>query len=681
MSFALLDDCTASAGERRSRLYTGFVREIRCREAAGVVSAWKELESELAAGRLAVVLCDYEFGEGLVGIAGKRLSRDGLRFLVYRECRQCSVDDVKAWLVDQISSGTVAGVVDLEPNVDRKAFNQSVQAIRDYIAKGTTYQVNYTYRLHFKVFGDPICLYLRLRERQQVQYGALIHLPDDRYIVSLSPELFVRCKSGRLTTRPMKGTARRTGDAETDAMASAALVNDSKNKAENLMIVDLLRNDLGRVAVTGSVRVPELFAVEPVGDVLQMSSAVEADCDEEKCFPEILSALFPCGSITGAPKRRTMELIQELEPEPRGIYTGAIGWVCRTTPGTPTTPSSPATEYDELARGMAALSEAGGEWLIAPNAERETPNAKCGDVDFCLSVAIRTLALEAKGMDGLRRGQMGVGAGILYESDPASEHEECRLKAQFLTGMDPGFVLIETMAAGREQGCVLLDRHLARLDRSARRFGFQFDLDAARRSVDAAIDGLDGDQVHKVRMELGHGGAIRIEIAPLQPMRSPVKLLLGTERTESSDLFLFHKTSVRNRYNLALVEAEKAGAFDVLFLNERGEITEGARSNLFVRLQGDWYTPPVDSGLLPGVMRSVLLEDRKLRARERVLSRDDLFEADEVFVCNALRGVMRVEGIGTPTAPTAPTSTCAKATADRSPTTPRTGAGTVRGER
>jgi para-aminobenzoate synthetase / 4-amino-4-deoxychorismate lyase len=629
MSFAVLDDCTASAAEPRSRVYTGFVREIRCREAAGFVSAWKELEGELAAARHAVVLCDYEFGKGLVGIAEEWSSGDGLRFLVYRECRRCSADDVKAWLVDRISSEAVAGVVDLEPNVDRNAFNQSIEAIRDYIAKGTTYQVNYTYRLHFKVFGDPIGLYLRLRERQQVQYGALIRLPDDRYIVSLSPELFVRCMAGRLMTRPMKGTARRTGDADTDALASDALANDAKNRAENLMIVDLLRNDLGRVAFTGSVRVPELFAVEPVGDVLQMSSVVEADCDEENGFPEILSALFPCGSITGAPKRRTMELIQELEPEPRGIYTGAIGWIAMGK-------DEMAIRRDgEAASGMPTLPEEGSEWLMTPNAKRD-------DVDFCLSVAIRTLALEAKGIDGLRRGQMGVGAGILYESDPPGEYEECRLKAQFLTGMDPGFVLIETMAADREEGCVLLERHLARLDRSAHRFGFRLDLDAARRSVEAAIDGLDGNQVHKVRLELGHGGAIRIEVAPLQPMGSPVKLLLATEHTESSDLFLFHKTSVRTRYNLALVEAEKAGAFDVLFVNERGEITEGARSNLFVRLRGDWYTPPVDSGLLPGVMRSVLLEDRKLRARERVLSRDDLFEADEVFVCNALRGRLRV---------------------------------------
>jgi para-aminobenzoate synthetase/4-amino-4-deoxychorismate lyase len=629
MSFALLDDCTASTAEPRSRLYTGFVREIRCLGAAGVVAAWEELQSELAARRHAVVLCDYEFGEGLVGIAGARPSGDGLRFLVYRECRQCSVDDVRAWLFDQISGGTVTGVVDLEPNVDRKAFSQTIAEIRDYIAQGITYQVNYTYRLRFKMFGDPSGLYLKLRERQPVQYGALIRLPDDRYIVSLSPELFVRCKSGRLVTRPMKGTARRTGDADTDALASNALANDSKNRAENLMIVDLLRNDLGRVAVTGSVRVPELFAVEPVGDVLQMSSVVEADCDEENGFPEILSALFPCGSITGAPKRRTMELIQELEPEPRGIYTGAIGWIA-------TGKDQKAIRRDgEAASGMPTLPEEGSEWLMTPNAKRD-------DVDFCLSVAIRTLALEAKGMDGLRRGQMGVGAGILYESDSASEYEECRLKAQFLTGMDPGFVLIETMAADREEGCVLLERHLARLDRSAHRFGFRFDLDAARRSVEAAIDGLDGNRVHKVRLELGHGGAIRIEVAPLQPMRSPVKLLLATEHTESSDLFLFHKTSVRTRYNLALVEAEKAAAFDVLFVNERAEITEGARSNLFVRLRGDWYTPPVDSGLLPGVMRSVLLEDRKLRARERVLSRDDLFEADEVFVCNALRGRLRV---------------------------------------
>ena len=243
---------------------------------------------------------------------------------------------------------------------------------------------------------------------------------------------------------------------------------------------------------------------------------------------------------------------------------------------------------------------------------------------------------------------MGVGAGILYESDPDAEYEECRLKAGFLTGMDPGFVLIETMAASRIEGCVLLDRHIARLRASARKFGFRLDVDAVRLKIERTIGELVADGVHRIRLELNHGGAVRIEVAPLAPLLSPVRVLLATDSIDSRDLFLYHKTSIRERYNRALEEAKESAAFDVLFLNERGEITEGARSNVFLREEGDWFTPPVESGLLPGVMRSVLLEDQELRAREKVLTRDDLFAADEVWVCNALRGALRVSGVVEP---------------------------------
>jgi para-aminobenzoate synthetase/4-amino-4-deoxychorismate lyase len=607
-------------------------------DAARITQAWEEVQIELAAGCHAVVLCDYEFGESLIGLTDARTASDGLRFLIYREYQSLSADDVDAWLGAQTPGNVTAGLIDLEPNLDRCRFREAIEVIRERIAQGMTYQVNYTYRLRFKTFGDPIYLYRKLRTRQPVQYGALFRLPDDRFVLSLSPELFVRSDAGHLTTRPMKGTARRTGDIEADAIASAALANDAKNRAENLMIVDLLRNDLGRVAATGSVRVTDLFAVEPVGEVLQMSSVIEADLCENNSFPDILAALFPCGSITGAPKRRTMELIRELEPAPRGIYTGAIGWIEVGTPGSSfaeaTADASPGTEVPRL---------------YPPNAKRETPNAKRNDGDsFCLSVAIRTLALEPAGSDGLRKGEMGVGAGILYESDPDAEYEECRLKAGFLTGMDPGFVLIETMAASRIEGCVLLARHIARLRASARKFGFRLDVDAVRLKIERTIGELVADGVHRIRLELNHGGAVRIEVAPLAPLSSPVRVLLATDSIDSRDLFLYHKTSIRERYNRALEEAKESAAFDVLFLNERGEITEGARSNVFLREEGDWFTPPVESGLLPGVMRSVLLEDQELRAREKVLTRDDLFAADEVWVCNALRGALRVSGVVEP---------------------------------
>jgi para-aminobenzoate synthetase/4-amino-4-deoxychorismate lyase len=292
-------------------------------------------------------------------------------------------------------------VTQLRASVEWPDFRHAIEAIHEYIRDGETYQINYTYRLDGQAWGSPVALYRRLRARQPVPYGALIALPPGapgdagvRHVLSCSPELFLKHEAGTLTAKPMKGTAARMRTAEGDSEMARWLANDTKNRAENLMIVDLLRNDLGRIARIGSVKVPELFSIESHPTVFQMTSTVQAQLQGDLSFADLLRATFPCGSITGAPKHHTMELIARLESTPRGLYTGAVGWI-------------------DAPRG----------------------GASCGD--FCLSVAIRTLTLGER-RNGLAPARLGIGAGIVLDSEAESEYEECRLKARFLTGLNDG---------------------------------------------------------------------------------------------------------------------------------------------------------------------------------------------------------------------------------------------------
>jgi len=379
----------------------------------------------------------------------------------------------------------------------------------------------------------------------------------------------------------MKGTAPRSADPEW-------LRLDPKNRAENVMIVDLLRNDMSRVAVTGSVQVPRLFSVEAYNSVWQMTSTVEARLLPGTTFAHILRALMPCGSITGAPKHKTMQLIDALESTPRGIYTGAIGWMDKSH-------------------------------------------------NFCLSVPIRTLELQHG------RGRMGVGAGIVLDSVAADEFEECELKAQFLTGSDPGFDLFETTFATKEEGIRHSDRHLSRLETSAQWCGFPFDRTQLQKRIEETCAGFEAKAGHRLRIALSKSGEITVTSAPLVPLAaSTVDVLLASEygfaARFADDPLLRHKTTSREEYDRAWREAEAQGAFDMLFFNERAELTEGGRSNVFVRLNGRWSTPPLDAGLLPGVMRGVLIEE--LDAEERMLTREDLDRAESLMICNALRGAV-----------------------------------------
>ena len=615
-SFALLDDRAATRARPSSRLYEGFEREHRCVAPATLDALWAQVDADLRAGLHAVLLADYEWGTKLLK-AGVRPGDDAsaLRVLMFRTLKRLSRDEVDAWLAERDPSGAdePTGVMDLQPSVDRAEFTRAIGAIHEAIRAGETYQVNYTYRMNGAAFGAPIALYRRLRTRQPVDYGAFIMLPDENeneddaaaaitHVLSLSPELFLRHEAGRLTARPMKGTAARVAAPESDSESARLLGIDIKNRAENLMIVDLLRNDLGRLAQIGSVRVPALFAIEPYATVFQMTSTVQAQIRPEVGMPELLRAVFPCGSITGAPKHHTMELIKGLESTPRGLYCGAIGW------------------------------------LDAPRGD-----ARIGD--FCLSVAIRTLTLGAAA-EGLRPLRIGVGAGIVSDSRADDEFDECWLKARFLTGLDPGFELFETMLWTTGQGVRHLDRHLARLERSAQVLGFELDREALLASLQAYMNthAREVPALARLRLALAHDGRVSLTHAPLAPLPAgPVRLLLADDSLPEGRPLSAHKTTQRRLYDAGVRAAEKVGAFDTLFFDAAGRLVEGGRSNVFVRLDGHWWTPPLSEGALPGVMRGVMLADPAWDAQERSIKRADLARAEAVAVCNALRGALVAE--------------------------------------
>ncbi len=605
--FALLDD---GGSEGSSRLYTGLQSTLRGFAASELDAALARMQQAQQAGCHALVLFAYELGPALHGLPATREPTSTLplfEILLFAHCQHLHADEVTSWLAAHASAAP-AGIAHIQANVSEAEFTRHLAQIHAYIEAGDTYQVNYTWRLGFDVFGEPLDLYRRLRQRQPVPYGALIGLPDGRTVLSFSPELFVRHHDGVLTARPMKGTAAASGDATIDARAAQALAQDQKNRAENLMIVDLLRNDLGQLAQTGSVAVPALFEVQRYGAVLQMTSTVTARLRPDLTLTQIIAALYPCGSITGAPKRRTMEIIAELEPAARGIYTGAIGWF----------DAPPVAD-------------------CAGDARSDDPRIG----NFCLSVPIRTLHLQPLAENGLRRGEMGVGSGIVHDSLAQEEYRECHLKAGFLTGLAQSFELFETIHATREAGCRNLAAHWQRLAASARVFGFACDLPALQTQLAAVVQALPlPGQAYRLKLSLGWSGQARIEFAPLSPVPEVVGLRLARRRTPDHDLFLRHKTSVREQYDAGWRNAEQYGAFDTLFVNAEGALCEGGRSNVFLQLDGHWFTPPLARGVLPGTLRAQLLRDPAWAAQERDLNLDDLRRAQQIVVCNALRGVM-----------------------------------------
>jgi para-aminobenzoate synthetase / 4-amino-4-deoxychorismate lyase len=473
-------------------------------------------------------------------------------------------------------------VRNLRIGIDAASYAQRIDAIQECIRAGDTYQVNFTDKLHFEFSGSPAGMFASLAENQPVPYSAFVH-GDGWQVLSFSPELFFRVNGRRIVARPMKGTARRGLDLAEDETIAHTLHRDEKNRSENVMIVDLVRNDLGRICEYGSVKVDRLFAVEKYETLFQMVSEVSGSVRAEVGHREIFEALFPCGSVTGAPKHRTMEIIRELERGPRGVYTGAIGFF------------SPAREA-------------------------------------VFNVPIRTVVLEGN------RGTMGVGSGIVIDSNAEEEYRECLLKSEFLAASREPFQLLESILW--DNGYPMLPAHLERMQASAEYFGFDFDREAIVVALDDEAKQLLSGTRAKVRVLLDRGGAIVVSHSLLDVQTGSGSVVVSPQRVLSGDRFLRHKTTRRELFDRQYAEVRRRGHDEVLFFNERGELTEGAISNVFLEKDGRWFTPPVSCGLLPGVHRRHLLESG--RASEKVLHMQDLASADAVYICNAVRGCRRV---------------------------------------
>ena len=614
--FAYFDTAKPGEDNTKSYIFVEPVTRLRCDISDCGEAFLQQVQQWLDKGYYVAGWFGYEFGTTLISkISGlKNIPRGGKTLVadlgVYTtpwyfdhqngnhnfKLPECSpIDSLKSYEISEIS-----------PSISEGEYLEALDAVLRYIRAGDTYQVNYTLKLLFDLGGSPEALYKVLRRNQSVSYGAYIRWGAER-VMSFSPELFFKKSGKRLTVRPMKGTLARGRDGLEDAQACAFLHNDQKNRSENVMIVDLLRNDLGRVlheAGGGEVRVRSLFDVEPYESLLQMTSTIDGISEKESSITlkNLFKGLFPCGSITGAPKIRTMEIIHELEKEPRGVYTGAIGFL--------------------------------------------TP-----DGDAVFNVPIRTLVLSENGTGF--RGEMGVGGGITHDSDPRDEWREALLKGRFLTNPAPEFQLIETLLWQSGKGYWLRTEHLERLTASARYYHFNFNMEELVEALDSHV--ADHSGVRRVRLLLAKDGAVTVSSVECEP---PLKVALpvcpddkireiplvkfASETVNSTQSAFLHKTTQRDIYDAGMRRAGQEGCLDLLFTNEKGEVTEGTIANIFIYKDGRYLTPPVTSGLLAGVMRRKLLEDNNIELVEKILTREDVYAAKAVFVCNSVRGVIQV---------------------------------------
>jgi para-aminobenzoate synthetase / 4-amino-4-deoxychorismate lyase len=581
--FVLLDDARAH-GAVPARLYTA-PREILTIDTAGEIpNLLQELRCANAAGLHVAGYLNYEAGHALNGqVAADNSGSDPVAwFGLFDTYGQIEPDVIASCLPDPAG----AWLTKFIPEISRGEYSSAFSAVQNYILAGDIYQANLTFQAAARYAGSPLALYAAIRARASAGYGGAVWT-GSRWTLSFSPELFFALKDRRITTKPMKGTAVRLADPIADAIAAQHLREDPKQRAENLMIVDLLRNDISRVCNPGSVKVPELFKIESYPTVHQMISAVQGDLGQDRDACDVLAAIFPCGSITGAPKIRAMQIIDELEHSARGIYCGSIG---RIDPG--------------------------------------------GDAAF--NVAIRTFSLCEK----TKRVSLGLGSGVVADSIEQDEWAECLAKGEFAKLDGRGFDLIETMRFEPVSGILRLEAHLERLKSSAQALGFECDRHAARNQLHAVTFHLE--KPSKIRMMLSQQGAIAIEVsdAPPAPM-TPWGVTIVPMAADPDDFRLHHKTSDRAFYDNARIAAQSKAPSqlqcdEILFVDAHGYLTEGSITALFVPRGDQLLTPPLSRGALPCVLRRELLETGK--AIEGDIQPKDL--VGEFFVGNSLRGLI-----------------------------------------
>jgi para-aminobenzoate synthetase/4-amino-4-deoxychorismate lyase len=575
--FILFDD--AREGGAPPRLYRKPGQVVVAHELDEVLPALERVRAGLRAGKHAAGYLAYEAGHAFdPKLRDSARKRDG-PLLCFGLFDGFETPDLAELL--PAPDGVYVGPP--RPRVSQDYYEQAVGEVHEHLFAGDFYQANLTFGCDVAVAGDPLALYVRLQRSARAGWGGVL-LHDEHSIVSLSPEQFFTIRHGIIEARPMKGTAPRRADPKADRAEAGALAADEKQRAENLMIVDLMRNDLARVSVAGSVEVPELFAVETYPTVHQMVSRITARLRSECDTIDVLRTIFPCGSVTGAPKVAAIEALRRLEPEPRGAYTGSMGWI-------------------------------------------EPPkNGQQGDAAF--NVLIRTLEMHGD----TTKARLGLGSGLVVDSQPSNEWAECLLKGDFVRRESQDFDLIETMRFDPSAGIVELPRHLDRMRASADALDFQFDRHAARNELQAAT--FRRKERAMVRLLLSRTGAMAIEVKPFDdPPETPVPVALAPLPVDPSDFRLRYKTSDRRFYDRA---RRDGGAYETIFVDPDGQLTEGSRTSIFVERDGKLLTPPLARGLMPGILRETLIEEG--RAVEASLTPADL--SDGFYVGNIVRGLI-----------------------------------------
>nr|WP_101117201.1 bifunctional anthranilate synthase component I family protein/class IV aminotransferase [Neisseria meningitidis] len=617
--FALFDDAVSG----RAKRYQNYVesRFFRPEELDALDGA---LQKGWQKGLHSVLFADYEFGLPLTGVESERGGNLALHWFA-----DCTDTDAASWLARH-SDDLPAGISTPQSSVSETDYLDRIRQIHEAIRRGDTYQINYTTRLHLQAYGNPVSLYRRLR--QPVPYAVLSHLPDaegqSAWTLCFSPELFLKIGSdGTISTEPMKGTAPILGDGQ-DERRAAELQADPKNRAENVMIVDLLRNDLGKIAQTGKVCVPEPFKVSRFGSVWQMTSTIQAQALPHTSFADILRAAFPCGSITGAPKKMSMQIIESLETEARGLYTGSIGYLNPCSGGLGfegtfnvvirTLSLKPVSASDGIVSGIGgpdsnAQARTAGQGGATPHPFDSNPPY---------------------------RGVYGVGSGIVIDSDPAAEYRECGWKARFLNELRPDFGIFETLRV--ENGrCALLDRHLCRLKTSAQALNLPLP-DGCENQIKQYIARLP-DGAFRIKALLASDG-ISLSRAVLNRLTDKQRVIISPTILPAQNYLRRFKTTCRTVFDQAWQTAETQGAFDSLFFNSDGILLEGGRSNVFVKHRGQWLTPSLDLDILNGIMRQAVLDEpqKYLQTNQVIethITQKTLQEAEEIRLSNALRGV------------------------------------------
>lgn len=523
-----------------------------------------------------------------------------LWFGVFKEKHDVTYQDIQDWLdqEEKENNNSNSAPLEITPQLSFENYKKKFDKVKQNIQSGDIYQLNLTFKATIENVTNPLALYAKMRRSQPVEFASIIET-GEKTILSASPELFISCVSGEIETRPMKGTAKRGISILEDEEQSDFLKEDEKSRAENLMIVDLMRNDFGRIAEIGTVNVTDLYKVETYPSLHQMVSNVSAKLKADLSIYQQIKALFPPGSITGAPKIRAMELIDELEETPRNVYTGAIGYF------------SPSQDY-------------------------------------VFNVAIRTAELGKTGS-----GEIGIGSGLVYDSDVQAEYDECLLKMQFLTNDTPEFSLIETIGFNPNSGLLLLDEHLNRLEQSAAYFSYPFKENSIIELLEKVI--IDAKTHLRIRLLLNKNGSISITPTEIEETNENevwniclVGDYLTGEVMQSDNLFLYHKTTNRAFFDDTRVAIqqllntdEKVKIHEVIFHNEQDQITEGSFTTIFAKIDGELKTPALQCGLLPGTLRQSLIN--KNEVTEAILTIKDLQQAEEIYVGNSVRGLVRAK--------------------------------------